>query len=64
MNELKKTITVTVPVDPRIADLVYFVKQLRNREKAIKDFKLMEADDNQLIQAAEDFWDHYHGEDD
>lgn len=63
MSELKKTVTVQVKVDPRIADLVYFVKALRAREQNIAGFSLMKADDDQLIKLAEDFWDSQHGED-
>lgn len=63
MSELKKTVTVQVKVDPRIADLVYFVKALRNRESAVPGFNLMQADDNQLIELAEDYWGSTHGED-
>ena len=59
MNELKKTVTVQVKVDSRIADLVYFVKSLRR----IPGFNLEQATDEALISLAEDFWDTQHGED-
>lgn len=59
MSDLKKTVTVQVKVDPRIADLVYFVKALRNRP----GFNFMGASDDDLIAFAEDFWDSQHGED-
>lgn len=59
MEQLKKTVTVTVPVDWRIADLVYFVKSLRTRAGA----GILEMTDEELIAAAESFWDTRHGED-
>ncbi len=59
MEPLKKTVTVRVNVDPRIADLVYFVKSLRTRAGA----GLLEMTDDELVEAAESFWDTQHGED-
>ncbi len=57
--ELKKTVTVQVKVDPRIADLVNFVKYVR--EEHAEKYLIMNDDD--LIAAAESFWDTRHGED-
>jgi hypothetical protein len=48
-----------VKVDSRIADLVYFVKSLRIRAGA----GLLEMTDDELVEAAESFWDTQHGED-
>lgn len=59
MEPLKKTVTVQVPVDWRIADLVYFVKALRERHGA----HIMDMRDDELVAAAESFWDTRHGED-
>lgn len=59
MSDLKKTVTVQVKVDSRIADLVYFVKSLRTRAGA----GLLEMTDDELVAAAESFWDTQHGED-
>jgi hypothetical protein len=56
---LEKTVTVRVKVDPRIADLVYFVKSMAKRYGE----KLATMSDEDLIGAAEDFWDTQHGED-
>ncbi len=59
MSDLKKTVTVTVPVDWRIADLVYFAKRMGKRYgEKIKDLT-----DEELIAEAEDYWDSAHGED-
>lgn len=59
MNPLEKTVTVRVKVDRRIADLVYFVQALRERHGA----HVLDMRDDELIAAAEDFWDTQHGED-
>lgn len=59
MEPLKKTVTIEVKVDGRIADLVYFVKALRERYGA----HIMDMRDDELVNAAEDFWDTQHGED-
>jgi len=59
MEPLEKTVTVRVKVDSRIADLVYFVKSLRARAGA----GLLEMTDDELVAAAESFWDTQHGED-
>lgn len=56
---LEKTVTVRVKVDGRIADLVYFVKAMSKRYGD----KLAEVSDDDLVAAAEDFWDSQHGED-
>jgi hypothetical protein len=56
---LEKTVTVRVKVDSRIADLVYFVKALRTRAGVA----LLEMTDDELVEAAESFWDTQHGED-
>jgi len=59
MSELKKTVTIQVTVDPRIADLVYFVKYLcRTAGQGI-----LEMTDDELVASAESFWDTRHGED-
>ena len=55
---LTETITVTRPVDHRIADLVYFAKYL---VETGKDPKTMT--DDQLVASANSFWDRQHGED-
>lgn len=60
MTELKRTVTVTVPVSWRIADLVYFVKRMVARHGD----KLKDLTDEQLVAAADDYWDSAHGEDD
>lgn len=59
MTELKKTVTVQVKVDGRIADLVNFVKYVR--EEHAEKYLIMR--DDELIAAAESFWDTQHGED-
>lgn len=59
MEPLKKTVTVQVPIDWRIADLVYFVKSVR--EQYAEKYLLLS--DEELIAAAESFWDSRHGED-
>ena len=59
MSDLKKTVTVTVKVSGRIADLVYFAKRLNNRYGE----KLKDLTDAELIEEAEDYWDSAHGED-
>lgn len=59
MEPLKKTVTIEVKVDGRIADLVYFVKALRERHGA----HIMDMRDDELVDAAESFWDTQHGED-
>lgn len=59
MEQLKKTVTVQVPIDWRIADLVYFVKAMAKRHGD----KLSQLSDEELIAAAESFWDTRHGED-
>lgn len=56
---LEKTVTVRVKVDSRIADLVHFVKYVR--EHHAERYLILNDDD--LIQAAESFWDTQHGED-
>lgn len=58
MSELKRTVTVTVPVSGTIADLVYFVKRMVARHGD----KLKDLTDEQLVAAADDFWDSQHGE--
>jgi hypothetical protein len=59
MEPLKKTVTVQVAVDWRIADLVYFVKSMAARHGE----KLSSLSDEDLVAAAESFWDTRHGED-
>lgn len=59
MSELKRTVTVQVPVDWRIADLVYFVKRMSARHGD----KLKDLTDEELVEAASDYWDSAHGED-
>jgi hypothetical protein len=59
MEPLTKTVTMQVKVDSRIADLVYFVKALRERHGA----HIMDMRDDELVASAEDFWDTRHGED-
>jgi len=59
MGLLEKTVTVRVKVDSRIADLVYFIKDLRGRHGP----RLLSMEDEELIEAAESFWDSQHGED-
>ncbi len=59
MNTLRKTVTVQVQVDPRIADLVNFVKHVR--EEHAEKYLIMS--DEELIAEAESFWDTQHGED-
>jgi hypothetical protein len=59
MEPLEKTVTVKVKVDPRIADLVYFVKSIRSKHAE----GIMIMTDEELIDAAESFWDTQHGED-
>ena len=59
MEPLKKTVTVQVAVDWRIADLVYFVKAMASRHGE----KLSSLSDEDLVAAAESFWDTRHGED-
>ena len=54
--ELKETVTIARPVDPRIADLVRFARRL-----AGKNIERMT--DEELIAAARDYWDEQHGED-
>ena len=51
MEPLEKTITTRVKVDSRIADLVYFVKSLREKQGAF----LLAMNDDQLVEAAETF---------
>lgn len=58
-QELTKVVTVRVKVDPRIADLVNFVKYVR--EEHAEKYLIMSDED--LITAAESFWDTQHGED-
>lgn len=59
MEPLTKVVTTRVKVDPRIADLVNFVKYVR--ETHAEKYLLMS--DEELIAAAESFWDTRHGED-
>jgi len=59
MGELKRTVTMTVPVGGHIADLVYFVKRLVARHGE----KVVNLTDTELVDAADDFWDTQHGED-
>ena len=59
MEPLTKVVTARVKVDSRIADLVYFVKYIR--ETRAETYLLMS--DEELIAAAESFWDTRHGED-
>lgn len=55
---LTETVTVTRPIDSRIADLVYFAKALAKRHS----LDLKGLTDEQLIEAANDFWESQHGE--
>jgi hypothetical protein len=59
MKPLEKTVTARVKVDPRIADLVYFVKAMREKYGT----NLVAVPDDELIADAESFWDTWHGED-
>jgi hypothetical protein len=52
-EKITETVTVTRPVDPRIADLVRFAQWL-----GVKGLT-----QEQLVQCAKDFWDNQHGED-
>ncbi len=58
---LTRTVTTQQPVDGRIADLVYFVKNLERR--GVIKF-VTDTTDHQLIAEADMFWDTQHGEDD
>lgn len=60
-TELRQTVTVSVRVDPRIADLVYFVKRL---EAAGVIKYVGTVSDDQLVAQASSYWDTAHGEDD
>jgi len=60
MEPLTKVVTARVKVDSRIADLVYFVKSVRDHYAE----KYLLLSDEELIAAAESFWDTRHGEDD
>lgn len=63
MTELKKTVTVQVKVDGRIADLVYFARAMG--KKYGKDLASEDDVSNEdLVEDAEAFWDRQHGEDD
>jgi hypothetical protein len=59
MKPLEKTVTTRVTVDPRITDLVCFVKAMRERYGT----NLVAVPDDELIADAESFWDTWHGED-
>lgn len=59
MEPLTKVVTTRVKVDSRIADLVYFVKYIR--ETYAETYLKMS--DDELIAAADNFWDRRHGED-
>lgn len=59
MEPLTKVVTARVKVDSRIADLVHFVKYVR--EIHAETYLIMS--DDELIAAAESFWDTQHGED-
>lgn len=52
MADITETVTVTRPVDPRIADLVRFAQSLG-----------VELTQAELVERAKDFWDTQHGED-
>lgn len=54
--DLKETVLVTRPVDPRIADLVHFAHRLIGVDIAAMT-------DAELIAFARRFWDERHGED-
>lgn len=56
MKPLEETVTVRRPVDPRIADLVYFARSLSG-------YTIDNLSDDQLVTLAKDFWDTQHGED-
>lgn len=60
MEPLTKVVTARVKVSQTIADLVYFVKYIR--EEHAEKYLLMS--DDELVAAAESFWDRQHGEDD
>lgn len=59
MDPLTKVVTARVKVDDRIADLVYFVKSIRDQYGE----RYLILSDEELINAAESFWDTRHGED-
>jgi hypothetical protein len=59
MEPLTKVVTARVKVSQTIADLVYFVKSVR--EQYAEKYLLMS--DEELIAAAESFWETRHGED-
>lgn len=57
---LTRKLEIEVPVDSRIADLVYFVKYLQKNP----DKKVEEMTESDLVISAIAFWDMQHGEDD
>lgn len=59
MEPLTKVVTARVRVSQTIADLVNFVKHIR--EEHAEKYLIM--NDDELIAAAESFWDTRHGED-
>lgn len=62
---LTETITVTRPVDPRIADLVHFARYVgecvKSRADGYRDIE--SCSDADLIKMANSYWDRAHGED-
>jgi hypothetical protein len=59
MEPLTKVVTARVKVSQTIADLVYFVKYIRETHAEM----YLKMSDEELIAAAESFWDTRHGED-
>ena len=67
---LKETVTIERPVDPRIADLVYFVRYVGEHLRHKGNEAIISAagpidslSDETLIALAHSFWDRQHGED-
>jgi hypothetical protein len=64
MNKLEETVTVTREVPRPIADLVFFVKFLRERAASRYVNGIQSMNDEELLVAARDYWAYAHGEDD
>lgn len=57
---LTETVTVTRPIDPRLADLIYFARFVEKTRERVGGRVLS---DSEMVDEARAYWNRAHGED-
>lgn len=59
-GDYTETVTVTRPIDPRLADLIRFARYVEETRRRVGGRLLSDAE---MVDEANAFWDQQHGED-